>query len=71
MYIKIFLEKFRDKYPDSELMDTEIFTIILHLDKNGGLCNGYLTNSRSGKMKKLLAKKRHLLKFLSKVEQEK
>tara|TARA_B100000925_G_scaffold142662_1_gene106862 strand:+ start:831 stop:1496 length:666 start_codon:yes stop_codon:yes gene_type:complete len=66
-FIKILLNKFREKYPQSDLTNMQIFNEILRLDKNGDLCNGHLTNSRSVKLKKHLAKKRHLLKYLSKV----
>jgi hypothetical protein len=66
-FIKVLLNKFRKKYPQSNLTNMEIFNEVLRLDKNGDLCNGHLTNSRSVKLKKHLAKKRHLLKYLSKI----
>ena len=59
-----FVKKFRKKYSQSTLTDAQIFEKILELDTNSNLCNGDLTNSSSNKMRKLLAKKKHLLKYL-------
>ena len=67
-FVKILLNKFRQKYPQSNLTRDEFFAEILRLDKSGDLCNGYLTNSNSLKLKKLIAKKRHLLKYLSELK---
>ena len=62
-----FIDKFRAKYPGSKLTNEEISSNLLNLDKSGALCNGDLTKSNSDKMRKLLAKKRHLYKYLSKL----
>ena len=58
------MNKFRQKYPQSDLTTDEFFAEILRLDKSGDLCNGYLTNSNSVKLKKLIAKKKTSFKIL-------
>jgi len=59
-----FLKKFRNKHPDSTLTNEQIFTEMLLLDQKGSLCNGELTGSSSDKIGKLLAKNKHLYKYL-------
>ena len=63
-YVRKFLKKFRKKHPESNLTDDQVFSEILRLDKGGGLCNGELTGSNSNKIRKLLAKNKHLYKYL-------
>jgi len=63
-YVKRFVKKFRKKYPKSQLTNNQIINEILNLDKNQSLCNGVLTESTSDKIQKLLAKKKHVLKYL-------
>ena len=64
-HVKKFIHKFRTRFPESQLADNEIFDEILRLDQNEGLCNGDLTGSRSSRMRKLLAKNKHLFIHLS------
>jgi hypothetical protein len=63
-HVKKFIEKFRKKHPESNLTNDQVFSEILDLDKKGSLCNGELTGSNSEKIRKLLAKKKHLFKYL-------
>ena len=62
-----FINKFREKYPESNLTDEQLFSEVLNLDIAGSLCNGDLTETNSNKLKKLLAKSRHLFRYLSKL----
>ena len=63
--IKKLLKKFRKKHPSSDHITNErIFSEILKLDQEGSFCNGDLTGSSSKKIHKLLAKKKHLLRYL-------
>ena len=64
-HVRKFIKKFRKKHPESSITDDQIFSEILSLDKNGSLCNGELTGSNSDKVRKLLAKNKHLYKYLS------
>ena len=64
-HVTRFIKKFRKKHPESELTNQEVFSEILSLDKAGSLCNGELTGSNSDKIRKLLAKNKHLFKYLS------
>ncbi len=63
-HVKKLLKKFRKKHPTSSLSNSEVFSEILSLDKKGSLCNGDLTGSNSDKIRKLLAKKKHLIQHL-------
>lgn len=60
-----FLNKFRSKYPRSPLSDEDIFQSILELDSDARLCDGVVRGSSSSKLKKKLARKRHLLKYIN------
>lgn len=60
-----FLSKFRNKFPRSPLSDEEIFQSILELDSDARLCDGVVRGSSSSKLKKKLARKRHLLKYIN------
>ena len=62
--VRKFLKKFRKKYPTSDLSNEEIFSELLSLDQTGQLCNGDLTNSNSDKIQKLLAKNKHIYRYL-------
>ena len=62
------LNKFRKNYPESSLTDKNIFNKILELDKNGSLCNGDLTGSKSEKLKKLIARRKHIFRYLGQFE---
>ena len=64
-HVKKFLKKFRKKHPESDLTNEQVFSEVLSLDKSGSLCNGDLTGSNSDKIRKLLAKNKHLFKHLS------
>ena len=63
-HVRKFLKKFRKKYPESSITDDQIFSEVLSLDKNGSLCNGKLTETSSDKIRKLLAKNKHIYKYL-------
>ena len=60
-----FLKKYRKKYPqDSNLSDSEIRSIVADLDYNGALCNGEVTGKDSTKLRKLLAKRKSLQRYI-------
>ena len=63
--VRKFLKKFKKKYPASDLSNEEIFSELLSLDQSGQLCNGDLTGSNSDKIQKLLAKNKHIYRYLS------
>lgn len=63
-----FIKKFRKKHPGSQISDQRIISSILELDNRGDLCNGNLTGNKSKKLRKLLAKKKHLFKYLKQLQ---
>ena len=60
-----FINKFRVKYPESDLTNKQIFSKVLNLDQLGSFCNGDLTETSSNKLRKRLAKSRHVYRYLS------
>ena len=63
-YVKKFTNKFRTKFPYSVISNEEIFQEVLRLDQKGSLCNGDLTGSKSRRMRKVLARNKHIYKHL-------
>ena len=64
-YVIKFVNKFRVKFPESDISNEEIFGEILRLDQVGSLCNGDLTGSNSRRLRKLLARRKHIFRRLS------
>lgn len=62
--LKKFLKKYHKKYSDDQVSDERIIEMIEYLDRSESLCNGVVRETRSDKLKKKLARKRHLLKYL-------
>ena len=66
-YVKKFIQKFRKKYKKSEISDEAIIAELYALDKTNRLCDGNLTGKDSNKIQKLLAKRKHVFKYLSRL----
>lgn len=62
--VQKFLRKYRKKFSEDQMSDQRLFDIIEDLDSSGMLCNGVVRETNSTKLKKKLARKRHLFKYI-------